>query len=83
MIFILVFGLKEGRTGNFLKKLFVSDGMILTAFEVFLLVDSSTFYWCVTFLVTERVVPYLSGTSLPVLEVSPQRFLFSPNTATR
>lgn len=43
MIFILVFSLKEGRTGNFLKKLFVSDGMILTAFEVFLLVDSSTF----------------------------------------
>lgn len=31
----------------------------------------------------ERVVPYLSGPSLPVLEVSPQRFLFSPNTATR
>lgn len=38
MFFILVFGLKEGRTGNFLKKLFVSDGMVLTAFEVFMFV---------------------------------------------
>ncbi|XP_061178088.1 methionine--tRNA ligase, cytoplasmic-like [Saccostrea echinata] len=31
----------------------------------------------------DRVVPYLSNPSLPVLEVSPQRFLFSPNAATR
>ncbi|XP_048727649.2 methionine--tRNA ligase, cytoplasmic-like [Ostrea edulis] len=31
----------------------------------------------------ERVAPYLSCTTLPVLEVSPQRFIFSPNSATR
>ncbi|XP_022343888.2 methionine--tRNA ligase, cytoplasmic-like [Crassostrea virginica] len=31
----------------------------------------------------DRVVPYLSAPKLPVLEVSPQRFLFSPNSATR
>ncbi|XP_062603624.1 methionine--tRNA ligase, cytoplasmic-like isoform X3 [Saccostrea cucullata] len=31
----------------------------------------------------DRVVPYLSSPSLPVLEVSLQRFLFSPNAATR
>lgn len=53
MIFIFVFSLKEGRIGNFLKKLFVFDGMILIVFEVFLLVDSSIFYWCVIFFVIE------------------------------
>lgn len=70
MIFIFVFSLKEGRIGNFLKKLFVFDGMILIVFEVFLLVDSSIFYWCVIFFVIERVVFYLFGMSLFVLEVS-------------
>ena len=35
------------------------------------------------FLFAEKVVPYLSSHLLPVLEVFPNRFIFSPNAATR
>lgn len=32
---------------------------------------------------SEHIVPYLSNNKLPVLEVYPQKFLFSPNAAAR